>query len=96
MLNLKTTFPARMTFSKTRQVQATRALQCLYQPALADRAGVDVNTVRNLSFTSADAVGGRIETRRKVQAAAVRSGTAILNHGQPGVRLRKLGGEGES
>lgn len=57
---------------------------------------VDMNAVHNLENPGADVVGGRDETLRKVQAAAVGPGTAILSHNHLDVRLRKLGGAGES
>lgn len=59
-----------MTRSKKELLETTHALRCLYQPVLADRACVNVNTVRDLAKMNADAVSSCVETPRKVQADA--------------------------
>jgi transcriptional regulator with XRE-family HTH domain len=78
-----------MTLSTGNQLKAARALLGLDQGSLAKEADVDVNTIRNLENAGANPLGGRVETLRKVQIAIEALGVEFLNHGQPGVRLRK-------
>jgi transcriptional regulator with XRE-family HTH domain len=77
----------KMTLSTGNQLRAARALLGMDQAELAKRAGVDINTVRNLEGRGPDPLGGRVDTLRKVQGALERAGIEFLNHGQPGVRL---------
>jgi transcriptional regulator with XRE-family HTH domain len=70
-------------------LKAARALAGMDQAALADRAGVSINTIRNMEATGAAPVGGWSSTRDKVQAALEKAGIEFTNGGAPGVRLRK-------
>ena len=92
ILCLSTTFVGtipKMTLSTGNQLRAARALLGLDQAELAKRAGVDINTVRNLESKGTEPLGGRVDTLRKVQATLEGAGIEFLNHGQPGVRLSK-------
>jgi transcriptional regulator with XRE-family HTH domain len=70
-------------------LKAARAIAGLDQAALADLAGVSINTVRNMEAAGASPVGGRPSTRDQVQAALEKLGVEFANGGEPGVRLRK-------
>ncbi len=70
-------------------LKAARAIAGLDQAALADLAGVSINTIRNMEAAGASLVGGRQSTRDQVQAALEKLGVEFANGGEPGVRLRK-------
>jgi transcriptional regulator with XRE-family HTH domain len=70
-------------------LKAARALGDLDQEALADLAGVSVNTIRNMEATSSEPVGGFESTRVKVQAALEGMGMEFTNGDSPGVRYVK-------
>ncbi|KAA2241188.1 helix-turn-helix transcriptional regulator [Salinarimonas soli] len=72
------------------QLKAARALIGMDQNALADRAGVNVNTIRNMEARGPQGLTSGLDTVRKVQAALEEVGVEFLNHGRPGVRLRGL------
>jgi transcriptional regulator with XRE-family HTH domain len=73
------------------QLKAARALAGLDQKSLAARAGVGVNTIRNLETAAAGNVAGRIATLDAVAAALKSVGVIFVEDdgGGPGVRLRK-------
>lgn len=71
------------------QLKAARALAGLDQSAVAQMAGVNVNTVRNMEAAGAGPISGRAQNVQAVQRAMETAGIDFLNHGQPGVRLRK-------
>jgi transcriptional regulator with XRE-family HTH domain len=70
------------------QLKAARALLEMEQGALAEAAGVNINTVRNLEASKGEPIRGHNQTVVAVQAALEAAGIEFLNHGQPGVRLR--------
>jgi transcriptional regulator with XRE-family HTH domain len=70
-------------------LKAARAIAGLDQAALADLAGVSVNTIRNMEAAGRAPVGGRASTRDTVQAALEKVGVEFSNGGEPGVRLRR-------
>jgi len=70
-------------------LKAARAIAGLDQAALADLAGVSINTIRNMEAAGASLVGGRPSTRDQVRAALEKLGVEFANGGEPGVRLRK-------
>lgn len=70
------------------QLKAARALLGMEQGAVADAAGVNINTVRNLEASKGDPIRGHNQTVVAVQTALEAAGVEFLNHGQPGVRLR--------
>ncbi len=71
------------------QLKAARALAGVDQQQLADSAGVNVNTVRNMEARGAKPITSSAVTVRRVQLAMETLGIEFLNHAQPGVRLRK-------
>lgn len=75
-----------LTFN--RQLRAARALIGWEQEQLAQKAGVAVNTIRRMESIEGD-IRCNTTTLRKVQLALEKSGIEFLNHGAPGVRLRR-------
>lgn len=73
------------------QLRAARALSGVEQKALADASGVSINTIRNMEARGAEEITSSAVTVRKVQQALESAGVEFLNHGQPGVRLKKSG-----
>jgi transcriptional regulator with XRE-family HTH domain len=71
-----------------RQVKAARALLGWSQIDLAEKSGVSIPTIERLEGADGP-IGGRPETASKIIAALQRAGIELLNHGEPGVRLRK-------
>lgn len=74
------------------QLRAARALTGIGQKQLADAAKVNVNTIRNMESRGREAINSGAVTLKKVLDALERLGIEFLNHGQPGVRLRKISG----
>lgn len=74
------------------QLKAARALAGLDQSQVAQMAGVNVNTVRNMEAAGPGPIAGRSQNVQAVQRAMETAGIEFLNHGQPGVRLRSTGG----
>lgn len=70
-------------------IKAARALGDLDQEALAELAGVSVNTIRNMEATGSKPVGGFESTRAKVLAALENMGMEFTNGDTPGVRYVK-------
>jgi transcriptional regulator with XRE-family HTH domain len=71
------------------QLKAARALAGVDQQQVADAAEINVNTVRNMEARGAEPITSSAVTVRSVQLALEAWGIEFLNHGQPGVRLRK-------
>jgi transcriptional regulator with XRE-family HTH domain len=71
------------------QLKAARALAGVDQQQVADAADINVNTVRNMEARGAEPITSSAVTIRNVQLALEAWGIEFLNHGQPGVRLRK-------
>ncbi len=73
------------------QIKAARALAGIEQQELAQIAGVNVNTVRNMEKSADGIVKVRLDTLMKVAAALESAGVEFVseNGGGPGVRLRK-------
>ncbi|WP_042776652.1 helix-turn-helix domain-containing protein [Sinorhizobium fredii] len=71
------------------QLKAARALAGLEQKDVAEKAGLNVNTVRNMEATGAGQIAGRAQNVQNVQRVLEMEGIEFLNHGQPGVRLVK-------
>jgi DNA-binding XRE family transcriptional regulator len=69
------------------QLKAARALAEMDQSALADAAGVNVNTIRNMEAKGGNILTSSMEVVRRVQVALEAAGVEFLNHGRPGVRL---------
>lgn len=77
------------------QLAAARALVGIDQVMLAKAANVPATTIRNLEASGADSLSGGADTVLRVQIALEKMGIEFLNHGQPGVRLRKGGPRGD-
>ncbi len=71
------------------QLKAARALAGLEQKEVAEKAGVNVNTIRNMEAAGAGQIAGRAQSVQTVQRVLEEAGIEFLNHGQPGVRLMK-------
>jgi ribosome-binding protein aMBF1 (putative translation factor) len=71
-----------------RHIKAARALLLWSQHDLARKSKVSVPTIERLEAVDGD-LGGRPKTAEKIEAALKRAGIELLNHGEPGVRLRK-------
>ena len=71
------------------QLAAARALAGIDQVTLAKAAEVSATTIRNLESNGPRPLSGRADTVRRIQIAPERLGVEFLDHGQPGVRLRK-------
>jgi transcriptional regulator with XRE-family HTH domain len=73
------------------QLKAARALAGLDQKALAERARVGINTVRNFEAAGASNVRGRLDTLDAIVSALKSIGVIFVpeNGEGPGVRLRK-------
>jgi transcriptional regulator with XRE-family HTH domain len=70
------------------QLKAARALADIDQHELADLAGLNVNTIRNMEARGVEPITSSAVTIRKVQLALEARGIELLNHARPGVRLR--------
>ncbi|NZD53543.1 hypothetical protein [Rhizobium leguminosarum] len=77
------------------QIRAARALVGMDQQALADKATIGINTVRNMEGAGAERIRVRTDTLDAVVDALKRAGVVIVDEGQsdggPGVRLIKSG-----
>jgi len=71
------------------QLAAARALIGMDQVDLAGKAGLSANTIRNMEGSKAGPIAGRAQNVVAVQKVLEEAGVEFLNHGQPGVRLRK-------
>jgi transcriptional regulator with XRE-family HTH domain len=71
------------------QLKAARALIGIEQKDLAERASVNVNTIRNMEGSGSGPISGRSQNVQAVQRTLEAMGLEFLNHGHPGVRLRE-------
>jgi transcriptional regulator with XRE-family HTH domain len=69
------------------QLKAARALAGVDQQQVADSAGLNVNTIRNMEARGAEPITSSAVTVRNVQLALEALGVEFLNHARPGVRL---------
>jgi len=69
------------------QLKAARALADVEQKDLAEKAGLNVNTIRNMESAGSGAIAGRATNVQTVQRILEELGIEFLNHGNPGVRL---------
>ena len=77
------------------QLRAARALAGVEQTVLAERAGVHVNTIRKIECKAAAEITSAADVVRRIQKALEAECIQFLNHGAPGVRLRKTNIERE-
>ena len=76
-----------MTLTTGNQLKAARALAGVDQQQVAESAGVNVNTIRNMEARGAEPITSGAVTVRNVQLALEALGIEFLNHARPGVRL---------
>jgi transcriptional regulator with XRE-family HTH domain len=76
-----------MTLTTGNQLKAARALAGVDQQQVADSAGVNVNTIRNMEARGAEPITSSAVTVHSVQVALEALGIEFLNHARPGVRL---------
>ncbi len=70
------------------QLKAARALVGLGQVALAERASVNVNTIRKMESGGSGPLPGLFAKVQAVQRALEEAGVEFVAGDQPGVRLR--------
>ena len=73
------------------QLKAARALGGVEQIALAEAAGISVGTIRNMEAQGPAVLKSSLAIVKAVQSALESHGIEFLNHGEPGVKLRKGG-----
>lgn len=69
------------------QLKAARVLAEIEQKELAEKAALNVNTIRNMESAGSGPISGRAASVQVVQRVLENMGIEFLNHGQPGVRL---------
>lgn len=72
------------------QLAAARALIGLDQVKLAEMVKLSANTIRSMESAKAGPIAGRATNVQAVQRALEGLGIEFLNHGEPGVKLRKV------
>jgi hypothetical protein len=70
------------------QLRAARALVDMDQGSLADRAGVNINTISAMEKRGDEILTSGLDKVRAVMTALEAAGVEFLNHGKPGVQLR--------
>ena len=70
------------------QLKAARALAGIDQHTLANRAGINVNTVSAMEKRGAQTLTSGLEKITAVMRVLEDAGIEFLNHGNPGVRLK--------
>ena len=70
------------------QLRAARALAGLDQGTLAERAGLNINTIGSMEKRGAATLTSGLDKVKAVMSALEAAGVEFLNHGQPGVRLK--------
>jgi transcriptional regulator with XRE-family HTH domain len=72
------------------QLRAARALAGMDQGELANRAGVNINTISAMEKRGAQMLTSGLDKIRAVMSVLESEGIEFLNHGKPGVRLGNL------
>ena len=70
------------------QLRAARALAGMDQGTLAERAGLNINTISAMEKRGAETLTSGLDKIKRVMSALEAEGIEFLNHGNPGVRLR--------
>jgi transcriptional regulator with XRE-family HTH domain len=70
------------------QLKAARGLAGLSQAQLATAAGVNVTTISAMEGKGSATLGSGLDTIKAVMDALEAAGVELLNHGQPGCRLK--------
>jgi len=71
------------------QLRAARALVGMDQGTLADRAGVNINTIGSMEKRGAAGLVSGLDKVQAVMRVLEAEGVEFLNHGEPGVKLRR-------
>lgn len=71
------------------QLRAARALVDMDQTTLAKGAGLNINTISAMEKKGPAMLTSGLDKIRAVMRVLEEAGVEFLNHGQPGVRLRK-------
>ena len=72
------------------QLRAARSLVDMDQSTLADRAGLNINTIGSMEKRGSEMLTSGLDKIRAVMTVLEAEGVEFLNHGQPGVRLKVL------
>jgi len=72
------------------QLRAARALAGLDQGTLAELADVNINTISAMEKRGGETLTSGLDVVTRVAQALEARGIVFLNHGEPGVRLRKV------
>ena len=70
------------------QLKAARALAGLSQTKLATAARINVTTISAMEGKGSATLGSGLDTIKAVMDALEAHGVELLNHGQPGCRLK--------
>ncbi len=71
------------------QLRAARALVGMDQGTLAQRAGVNINTISSMEKRGAEVLTSGLDKIKAVMAVLEESGVEFLNHGRPGVQIKR-------
>lgn len=71
------------------QLRAARALIDMDQTTLAKRAGVNINTIGAMEKRGSEVLTSGLDKIQSIMRVLEEAGIEFLNHGQPGVRIRK-------
>ena len=71
------------------QLRAARALAGMDQSTLANLAGLNINTIRNMEGAGDGPIAGRAANVQAVQAALEAVGISFINGSEPGVRSKR-------
>ena len=70
------------------QIRAARAMLRMDQAALAESAGVSVETIKRLEAQDGPLLSGRIATLSVIEKALTKAGVEFTNGDEPGVKLK--------
>lgn len=70
------------------QIRAARAMLRMEQAALAEAAGVSVETIKRLEAQNGPLLSGRIATLSAIEKALMKAGVEFTNGDEPGVKLK--------
>ena len=71
------------------QLRAARALVGMDQGTLAERAGVNINTIGSMEKRGSSGLVSGLDKVQSVMRVLEAEGVEFLNHGEPGVKLRR-------
>ncbi|MHC2020396.1 hypothetical protein [Methylobacterium sp. CM6247] len=71
------------------QLKAARALAGMDQGTLAKRAGVNINTIGSMEKRGSEGLTSGLDKIQQVMRVLEAEGIEFLNHGEPGVKLKR-------